>query len=62
MLIAFSILRARSARAACGSRERPRLAARRGPTLLGMTDVSFVLLTLAAFALIAVIGKAVDKL
>jgi hypothetical protein len=32
------------------------------PTLLGMTDVSFVLLTLAVFAVIAVIGKAVEKL
>jgi hypothetical protein len=32
------------------------------PTLPVVTDIVFVLLTLAAFALIAVIGKGGDKL
>jgi hypothetical protein len=33
-----------------------------GPRLGAVTDIVFVLLTLAAFALIALIGKGIDKL
>ena len=32
------------------------------PTLHAVTDVVFVLLTIAAFAVVALIAKAVDKL
>lgn len=34
----------------------------RRATIRAVTDIVFVLLTLAAFALLAVIGKAVEKL
>ncbi len=38
------------------------MAVRGGPRLPDVTDIVFVLLTLAAFALLALIGKAVEKL